>query len=99
MKPANSLGITGRIGDRVFQHVHPGLGNVEGDATRTLQNRAYVAHVSSATPAQLAHRLKFKNAMIAWHALSPTEQKSYHHDANNHHITGMNLFVSQFLKA
>lgn len=98
MKPANSLGITGRIGDRVYQHVRAGLGNVEGDKSRTLQNRAYVPHNGSHSSAQLARRALFRAAVAAWHTLTTDQQKQWHYDAQHHRITGFNLFISHQLR-
>lgn len=99
MKPFNSLGVLGKVGDRVFQRVRPGLGNVAGDPTHSLQNRAYVPHNTSHTPAQLACRARFAAAVAAWHALSTEQQSSYTERAKSRAIAGFNLFVSEYLRS
>lgn len=98
MKPAASLGITGRIGDRVYQHVHPGLGNVPSDPTRSLQNRAYVAHNTSHTHAQLECRARFKDAVDTWHTLTPEQQQDFAPRAKQRRISPFNQYISLYIR-
>lgn len=98
MKIANSISVTGKIGNMVYQKTAPGLGNVPGDTTGTLQMRAYVAHNTSNTPAQAARRNKFREAMAAWAALSPEQKQQYKNAAAARALHGVNLFTSQFMK-
>lgn len=94
MKQHNSLRITGRIGNLVYQRTAPGLGNVAGDPTRTLQVHAYVPHNTSHSPAQLACRARFRNQMAAWHALSDEQRADFNRAASSSAISGMNFFLS-----
>lgn len=98
MKPANSLTILGKIGGRVFQRVRPGLGNVPGDPTRSLQNRALVSPSTPPTPAQLARRAKFAQAIATWHALPPEKKLDYHRRGSKRALPGFNLFLSETMK-
>jgi hypothetical protein len=99
MKPANSLGIIGRLGDRVFQRVAPGLGNIQGDASRTLQNRAYVKPTDRHTPAQLAQRMKMRDAVASWHTIDPDLKATYRARAKPLNMTGFNLYISTYLRS
>lgn len=54
MKNFNSLGVLGRIGNRVYQRTARGHGNIAGDPAHSLQNRTYVPHNPSHSPAQQA---------------------------------------------
>ncbi len=98
MHPFNSLTGTGRIGDRVFQHVRAGLGNVTGDASRTLQNRAYVAHNTSSSSGQLTCRGKFASAVAAWRTLDDASKKTYKDRAQSRAISSFNQYISDFMK-
>ncbi|HEY6022156.1 MAG TPA: hypothetical protein VIY48_20495 [Candidatus Paceibacterota bacterium] len=89
-----SLSFRGRFGDKVYQRTAPGHGNVPDDPTRTLQVRAYVAHNYSHSPAQLACRAKFRNAMAVYATLSDAQKKDLQDYANRSGISGMNLFMS-----
>jgi len=45
---------------------------------------------------QEAQRIIFKNAWLAWRLLSDSEKLQYKIDAKKMHMTGPNLFMSQF---
>ena len=94
----NSLIVTGKIGNYVYQRVAAGLGNVPGDPTRTLQKHLYVAHNLSNTPAQQAHRAKFALGMPAWHTLTPVQKWSYRKKASRIGLTGYNLHMRIWMK-
>jgi len=98
MKPFNTLGILGKIGNVVYQRTQRGHGNVEGDPTRTLQVRRYVATKPPGTPHQQEHRARFRAAVHAWHALTPEQQKSYKQRASRRAILGFNLFISEYMR-
>jgi len=95
MTPEKTLTITGKIGNRVYQRVRAGLGNVPGDPTRSLQNRAYVIPTPCATPAQLARRARFATAVAAWHTLAPEEKAAYNTRAARSGRAGFNLYISE----
>jgi len=93
----NSHSARGKLGLRVFQKTAPGRGNIPGDRTRSLQNRAYVIPFDPATPAQLARRAAFAAAVAAWHALSPPERAEYDARAKRMAISGFNLYLREVL--
>lgn len=99
MKPFNSLGILGKIGNLVYQRTQRGHGNVEGDPTRTLQVRRYVPTKPPGTPRQQAARARFRAAVAAWHALTPAQQKSYNRRASRRAVLGFNLFISEYMRS
>ncbi len=49
------------------------------------------------TPAQTARRTKFRNAVIAWQALSPDAKKEYNRLAVGYHYFGYHLFIKRFM--
>jgi hypothetical protein len=87
-----------QIGNRVYQRTKAGLGNVPSDPSRTLQNRAYVAHPNSSTPAQIARRQKFRAAAFSWRDQSPATQADYEQRASTRGVTGYNLWISEYLR-
>jgi alpha-ketoglutarate-dependent taurine dioxygenase len=50
------------------------------------------------TPTQQANRTKFANAMLAYHALSPTEKEKYRKLGLRYKMNGSNKFVSYYMK-
>jgi len=90
----DSITVLGRIGNRVYQRTAPGQGNVLSDPSRTLQNRAYVPHTTSNTPAQQVRRNSFKAAALSWKTQTPEVQADYNTRANARGLTGYNLWIS-----
>lgn len=82
----------------VFQRVGRGLGNVPGSPLRNLQVRRHVVPADPRTLAQQARRLHLKNAVAAWHLLTPEEKLAYVPDAKRRRITPFNQFISAWLK-
>ena len=99
MSTHNSLRIYGKIGNLVYQRTAPGLGNVPGDETRTLQVHAYVPNNTSRSPAQLACRDNFRAGMLAWHALPPEQRADLNAYASRSALSGMNVFLSIQLRS
>jgi hypothetical protein len=99
MSILNSLKVTGRLGNVVYQRTFAGGGNVPEDPTRRLQVHAYRPHNLSHSPAQLACRAKFRDSMTAWHALSYDQQKDFNRCASKKAISGMNMFLSIKLRS
>lgn len=95
----NSLIITGKIGNYVYQRVAAGLGNVPGDPTRTLQKHLYVPHNLSNTPAQQVHRAKFRDGITAWNALNAETKKNLRKEGGRIGLTGYNIFMRRWMKA
>lgn len=93
-----SLQVLGKIGSRVIQRVAPGQGNIDSDPSGTLQDRAYVPHNTSNTPAQAARRSRFQSAALAWQTLDPATKQDYNVRANSRGITGYNLFISERMR-
>jgi len=58
----------------VFQRVRRGLGNITADKNRGMQLRRHVVPRDPKTPAQLARRSKFAQAIIAWRSASPQQK-------------------------
>lgn len=94
----NSLGILGRIGDRVYQRTQKGHGNVVGDETRTLQNRRYVPHHIGNSTAQAVNRSKFAAATAAWYALTDEEKNALRKEAERRQVSVWNTHISKFMK-
>ena len=51
------------------------------------------------TAGQVIARTKFKNAMLAWVALSPAERAVYNQKAKGKPLHGCNVFVSEFMES
>jgi hypothetical protein len=92
------LTITGKLGNLVYQKTAAGFGNVPGDTTGRLQVKLYKPTNPSSTPAQLASRQKFRNAVAAYRTLSPEALHALKIIGAKRGITGYNLFLGQFMK-
>lgn len=97
MTPYNTMSILGKIDGRVYQRTAPGHGNVAGDPLRILQNRAYVPHNPSHTPAQQARRALFAAGVTAWHTTDAGTKERYRWAAGARGLTGFNLWMSDWL--
>jgi hypothetical protein len=76
-----------------------------GTLSRVLAFRRTVNHPSVArlpfitcppTAAQIAHRQKYRDAVGAWHALTPAEQTAYQSNRPSN-LSGLNFFLRCFL--
>lgn len=98
MPTENSLTITGRLGAYVYQRVQPGLGNVPGDKTRSLQRRLHRPTNTSDTIAQQARRNIFREGVALWATMTDEEKALLRPAANRRNMTTFNAFMSDYLK-
>lgn len=86
-------------GRYVIQRVRAGLGNVTADLTRRTQLRRHVIPADPGTPAQLAQRSRFRDAISMWHQLQPYERQAWNDAASHHAKPGFNHFISYYVRA
>ena len=73
-----------------------GNGRIVGD--RQYQICRYVPTINDRrSPAQLAHRERFKAAVTAWRALPAAERQRLHEEAKAEGRSGWNRFISEWL--
>lgn len=60
--------------------------------------RRYVIPKNPRTKKQLKQRKKFTEAVKKWHKLSESEKAHYNKLAERYAISGMNLFISRYVK-
>jgi hypothetical protein len=87
----------GRQIRKVAQLTAYGKGNVPGSPHRRQQIRAHVIPYDPATPAQLACRARFADAMNAWHTTDDTTQRDWTNRAKRLKIGGMHLFIRKWI--
>ena len=58
----------------------------------------FYQYVITHTIPQDANRTKFRNAQLAWQALSDSEKEVYNKRASGRHMFGNNLFISEYMK-
>lgn len=58
----------------------------------------FYPYVITNTESQEVIRTKFKNAMSAWQALSESEKAVYKKRCIGRHMSGHNLYISEFMK-
>ena len=74
-----------------------GNGRIVGD--RQYQICRYVERINDRqSPAQLAHRARFKAAVAAWRALPEEERQRHHEEAKAEGRTGWNRFIADYLR-
>lgn len=56
----------------------------------------FYAPTNPKTPAQQATREKFRNAMLAWHSLTPEQKEEYNKRAKPKQMFGRNLFIRDY---
>lgn len=82
----------------VYQKVRAGLGNISNGGRYDRQRRAWVKPHDPMTPAQLARRAKFADAVATWHVMSEEQKKAWKSDAKNKNISTFNAYISAFMK-
>lgn len=85
-------------GAYVYQRTAPGKGNVPADQTNTLQLRRYVIPTDPRTPAQIARRAAFANAVAAWQATTPENRALWRIQGKARNLSGFNAYLSRALK-
>ena len=106
---ANQLDIRGKLtevtpGDPpttttvVYQRVAQGLGNISNGGRYDRQRRAHVIPTDPRTPAQLALRAKFADAVAAWNALTPAEKRAWRLIGEGLNLPGYQAFISDFMR-
>lgn len=83
----SNIKTVGKLGSRVYYYR-------DGE----LVSRLYVIPVQPGTPAQLAWWLQFRNAVTAWHALTPAARTIWNKKAVPYRMSGYNLYISRTLK-
>lgn len=105
----NSLSIRGTLsfcpvnpprpcGKYVYQRVRAGLGNVAGIANDDLQLRAYVIPTDPQTPAQLARRAVFADAVAGWQSLTPAQRDIWRIAGAGRNLPAYQTYVSAYLR-
>ncbi len=51
------------------------------------------------TEKQQANRMKFRDAVLAWHNLTNDEKNDYNERAKIRHMSGMNLFIRYYMNS
>lgn len=91
-----SIGVTGKIGDLVYQRVKKGRGNIPTSGPKDIQLRAHVPQTDARTPAQLQVRARLAAATAAYQALSAEQREMWKRQGKGARQTGYNLFVRDF---
>lgn len=82
----------------VYQKVRAGLGNISNGGRFDRQRRRYVIPADPHTPAQLARRAKFANAIATWKTMSDEQRKAWKPQAKSRNISSFNAFISAYLR-
>lgn len=82
----------------VYQRVGKFFGNIPTRRRYGLQLRRHVIPADPQTPAQLARRQLFADAILAWRALSPAEKKEWTVRGRGRALPGYQFFLSTVLK-
>lgn len=94
-----SIGITGKVGELVYQRVKKGRGNIPMAGPRDLQLRAHAPQTDARTPEQLRVRARLAAATAAYQALTPEQRAEYLKLAQGSKQTGYNRFVAEYCRA
>ena len=86
--PLNSEQVRGKHKNQVFQVINK---------TGNQYTRRFIKSRNPRTPLQQAHRMKYKDAVMAWNALLVQSKKQYNHKAARMPLTGYNLFIRTYL--
>jgi hypothetical protein len=82
----------------VYQAVRAGLGNISNGGRYDRQRRAWVKPYDPMTPAQLARRSKFAEAVATWQVMSAEQKKAWKTDAKNKSISTFSAYISAFMR-
>lgn len=91
-----ALGVSGKIGEKVYQRVRKGKGNIRTRGHYDLQLRAKGTWTDRRSPAQIANRRRLAAATQAYQALDDAQKAALKLQAKKLRLTGYNLFVRQF---
>jgi len=83
----------------VYQKVGRGLGNLSNGGRFDRQRRRWVYPADPKTPAQLARRNKFAQAVATWQMMSQEQRKAWQAQAKNHNYSTFNAFLSAFMRS
>jgi hypothetical protein len=93
-----SIGVSGKVGQVVYQRVKKGRGNIPTSGPQDLQLRAHVPQTDARTPAQLQVRARLAAATAAYQVLPADQRAALQKQTQGKHQTGFNLFVQQFCR-
>lgn len=82
----------------VYQRVLPPQANAGMVGQYGLQLRRHVIPADPRSPAQVARREQFANAVAAWQQLSPAEKVVWQRAARNKQMSGYNHFLGSWLR-
>lgn len=82
----------------VYQKTKPGLGNVPGDKTRTLQIRLQPAQYNPRTTQQVLNRLRFQAGVAAYKALTTEEKSEWKRQGRLKKLNGFQFFMRVWCK-
>ena len=101
MKPLHeiSVTVTGKTGDKVYQHVGKGRGNIDRPGHRDLQMRRHVIPTDYKTEQQRACRARIAAATLAWQQIPNDEKAEWRRKARHRKATGFNLFVRDYCRS
>jgi hypothetical protein len=85
------------FGVYVLQKTAPGLGNIPGDKTKSMQLRRHVPQANPRTLTQMLRRAIFRDAILAWRALSADEKVAARKRGKSRRIPGYGQFLREYL--
>ena len=86
--PLNSEQVRGQHKNFVFQVINK---------TGNQYTRRFTKSGNPRTPLQQAHRMKYKEAVLAWNTLPVPDKQLYNQKAARMPLTGYNLFIRTYL--
>lgn len=100
MKPLHRIttSVRGKHGDKVYQRVGKGRGNIDTNGRHDLQLRRHVIPTNYRTEPQQQNRRRIAAATMAWKALPEAEREHWRTRAKGKRRTGFNLFINDFCK-
>lgn len=81
----------------VYQRARRGHGHYPHSETRDLLRRRYVVPATSAAPASVACRARFRAAVAEWHTMDAAARAPFEEIGAARQITGFNAWVSAFV--
>jgi len=82
----------------VYQRTHPDHGNVRQVGSYGLQLRRHVIPYDPKTPAQIARRATFRDAVQSWQALDHATKEQWKRAARSSQRSGYNHFISYTMR-
>lgn len=81
-----------------YQRTAPGKGNLPGSGAFDYQRRRTVVPSDPRTPAQVARRATFREAVAEWQALPEPARATWRAAADGLPLSGYNLYISRRIR-